>query len=70
MKGWDKAAKAMRTVCEGYRIRSGHAFIPNAALIRSRPKKPTAIERILKHFGFVREDQSEVTPYSKWIGKD
>ena len=65
---WDEAAQKLRLLCEMYRIRSVRAYIPPACLESLRPKKLAPIERILRHFGFVRE--TKFVAFSKWVGKE
>ena len=66
LEEWDKAAEKLRDICQLYRIRSVRAFIPQQVLSTSGKLSP--IERILKHFGFVRE--TAFIPFSCWLGKN
>lgn len=65
-KEWDYAATVLTQVCCAYRIRIVRSFIPSECLGVSPKLSP--IERMLKHFGFVREDHSKMVQFSKWLG--
>jgi len=65
---WESAAQILQQVLDSYRIRIVRAFVVPEALERKNPKKPTALERILKHFGLQREDVNKLVPFSKWLG--
>lgn len=63
---WDKAAKILQEVLDAYRLRIVRACVPQKALERKQSGKPSAIERILKHFGFVREQSDEMAQFYLW----
>jgi hypothetical protein len=64
-KEWVIPAKRLAEVCAAYEIRLARAFIPAAALGTSR--RGSAVERILKRFGFVREDEKAYAQYVRWV---
>jgi hypothetical protein len=70
LEEWDGASMLLGGICRHYKLRMARAFVPHEALERKQPEKPTPIERILHRFGFVREDHSKMTCYSRWVGKE
>lgn len=64
-RDWKDAALKLAELCKVYDLKFVRAFVPNVAIERKKPEKPAAIERLLYHFGFVREDLSRITPFTR-----
>lgn len=62
---WKDAALKLAELCKVYDLKFVRAFVPNVAIERKKAEKPAAIERLLQHFGFVREDLSRITPFTR-----
>lgn len=65
---WAQAEEQLVNICALYRIPIVRAFVPAAALETKRADKPSAIERLLHHFRFVREDVSRLAPFTRRMG--
>jgi hypothetical protein len=64
-RDWKDAALKLAELCKVYDLKFVRAFVPNLALARANSTKPAAIERLLYYFGFVREDLSRITPFTR-----
>lgn len=64
-RDWKDAALQLAELCKVYDLKFVRAFVPNVAIERKKSEKPAAIERLLHHFGFVREDLSRITPFTR-----
>jgi hypothetical protein len=65
-KEWDAAGETLLEVCRVYQLRAVRAFVPQEALTEKRGKI-SPVERILKHFGFEREDSRRMTQFFRWV---
>jgi hypothetical protein len=67
---WKDAALQLAELCKVYDLHFVRAFVPTVA-VEPPHRKPDAkrrrapIERLLHHFGFVREDLSRITPFTR-----
>lgn len=68
---WKGAEVLLDEVCRRFKLRVVRAFVPEMALavLDKHPQKKSPVERMLNRFGFVREDHTQLTAFTRVQGR-